>query len=120
MRIAIRAAVGAGILLLGSTAIAGVVPTPKFTGEGAFTLECRGTTTEHGVTTAATRTYAVDTKRCVVEPSPAAPCICVDETITCESASGEHHSLIINRTTTKVVEARPDWRFEGRCKRRTP
>ncbi|MBX3024482.1 hypothetical protein KF840_06185 [bacterium] len=119
-----RAVVALALLLLGAPpagAAAGPAPTPRFSGEGAFTLDCHGTTTADGQVTADTRRYDVDTRRCTVAPWSAARCKCIDETIACDNRNaGRREGLVINRLTTKVMEYRAGWRFEGRCKRRAP
>ncbi|HSP96931.1 MAG TPA: hypothetical protein VL049_06755 [Candidatus Dormibacteraeota bacterium] len=114
---------GVVVALCLSTAASAGEParTPKFGGEGTFTLECHGTTTANGTATEDSRTYSVDTKQCAIAPWPAVQCKCIDETISCDNRDeGNPDGLIINRLTTKVVHYRANWKFVGHCKRHSP
>jgi hypothetical protein len=107
--------------LAAAAAGAGAGATPGFHEDGRVTLECHGTTTADGGTRADTRSYAVDTKRCAIDPWPAAQCKCIDETIQCDNRNeATPGGLIVNRLTGKVIQYRANWKFVGRCKKRSP
>ena len=107
--------------LAASAMAAQPVATPQFHAEGRFTLDCPGTVTANGADTPETRTYAVDTKACTIDPWPAAQCKCIDETMSCDNRNeGNPDGVIINRLTGKVVHYRANWKFVGHCKRHAP